>query len=135
MPRTNSGPSFEAASIHERESAGPDPGFPRFPGDPQQTFFFLVRWAYDVTPAQIDSPPSWFGENRFDIVAKAGTAADETQLRLMLRALLADRFGLKLHTESRMVQSYAITVAKGGPKFHESPTEGRLCWRGQALWF
>ena len=77
-----------------------------------------------MTPAQIDSPPGWFGENRFDLVAKAGMAADETQLRLMLRTLLAERFGLKLHKENRVLQSYAITVAKGGPKFHESPTDG-----------
>ncbi len=122
------GPSFEAASIHERDSAGPD-DLQVAPGSlviRNRTFFFLVRWAYDVTPAQIESPPGWFGENRFDVVAKAGMAADEAQLRLMLRTLLADRFGLKLHTESRVVQAYAITVAKGGPKFHESPTEGQF---------
>jgi uncharacterized protein (TIGR03435 family) len=119
-------PSFDAASIHERDSAGPD-DVQVSPGSlviRNKTFFFLVRWAYDVTPAQIDSPPNCFGDNRFDIVAKAGVAADEDQLRLMLRKLLADRFGLKLHKESRTVQAYAITVAKAGPKFHESPTDG-----------
>lgn len=120
------GQSFEVASIHERDSAGPD-DVQVSPGSlviRNKTFFFLVRWAYDVTPSQIDSPPGWFGENRFDIVAKAATAADETQLRLMLRTMLADRFGLKLHKEARTVQAYAITVAKGGPKFQESPADG-----------
>jgi uncharacterized protein (TIGR03435 family) len=121
------GPSFDAASIRA--------GDPRIGGEHNvqvssgtitirnQPFLFLVQWAYDVPPAQIDGP-AWFRDTTFDIIAKAGVAADETQLRLMLRALLADRFGLKLHTESRTVQAYAITVAKGGPKFHESPTDG-----------
>ena len=55
------GPSFEAASIHDRDSADPD-DIQVSPGSLvilNRTFFFLVRWAYDVTPAQIDSPPGW----------------------------------------------------------------------------
>lgn len=122
-----SAPAFEVASIHA--------GDPRIGSEPNvqvssgtitirnQPFRFIMQWAYDVPPAQIDGPV-WFRDTPFDIVAKAGGPADEAQLRLMLRTLLADRFGLKLHTESRGMQAYAITVAKGGPKFQESPTEG-----------
>jgi uncharacterized protein (TIGR03435 family) len=120
-------PAFEAASIRA--------GDPRIGGEPNvqvtpgaltirnQPFFLLVQWAYDVPPAQIDGP-AWFRDTPFDVVAKAAGPADETQLRLMLQTLLAQRFGLKLHKEARVMQVYAMTLAKGGPKFQESPTEG-----------
>jgi uncharacterized protein (TIGR03435 family) len=118
-------PAFEAASIHPNTSTEPQqvqisPGTLVLRNQP---FFFLLEWSYDLPPAQIDAPQGLW-QNRFDIVAKAGGAADESQLRLMLQKLLADRFGLKAHKESRVMQVYAMTLAKGGPKFQESPTEG-----------
>lgn len=45
-------------------------------------------------------------------------------MRFMLRTLLADRFSLGVHTEPRVMPVYAMTLAKGGPKFQESPTDG-----------
>src|ERR1700733_13537025 len=118
-------PAFETASIHpnprvERQEAQVSPGNLIMRNQP---IFFLVQWAWDVTPAQIDAPP-WFADACFDIVAKAPGPADETQMRLMLQTLLADRFGLRLHKEARVMPVYAITLAKGGPKFQESATEG-----------
>jgi uncharacterized protein (TIGR03435 family) len=118
-------PAFETASIHpnprvERPDIQVSPGSLILRNQP---VFFLVEWAYDLTPAQIDAP-SWFKESCFDIVAKAAGPADETQMRLMLQTLLADRFGLKLHKEARIMPVYAMTLAKGGPKFQESATEG-----------
>ena len=121
--------AFETASIHpnprvERQETQVSPGNLVMRNQP---LFFLVQWAWDVTPSQIDAPP-WSMEACFDIVAKAPASgsgpADETQMRLMLQTLLADRFGLKLHKEARVMPVYAITLAKGGPKFQESPTEG-----------
>src|SRR6185437_1751436 len=50
--------------------------------------------------------------------------ANETQMRVMMQMLLSDRFGMKLHKEARSMQVYAITLAKGGPKFQASETEG-----------
>ncbi len=57
---------------------------------------------------------------RFEITAKASGSPNETQMRVMLRKLLADRLGLKTHTDSRNMQVFALTLAKGGPKFQES---------------
>jgi uncharacterized protein (TIGR03435 family) len=118
-------PAFDAASIRANTQPG-DPEVQETPGSlvmRKQSLFLLVQWAYDLAPAQIDGP-SGLGQDRFDIVAKSSTPADETQLRLMLQTLLAERFGLKVHRDSRSMQVYAITLAKGGPKFQESPTEG-----------
>jgi len=118
-------PAFETASVHpnprvERQDVQVSAGSLILRNQP---VFFLVEWAYDVTPAQIDAP-SWFKESCFDIIAKAAGPADETQMRLMLQTLLADRFGLKLHKEARVMPVYVMTLAKGGPKFQESATEG-----------
>ena len=68
--------------------------------------------------------PAWLDDARFDIAAKAAWPADDDQLRLILRTLLADRFGMTVHKEKREMQVYALTVAKSGPKFHETTTEG-----------
>ena len=118
-------PAFEVASV--RFNPRPDPQEVQVSPDAltmrNQPLFFLVQWAWDVTPAQIEAP-AWLRQSCFDIAAKAAGPAGEAQMRLMVRKLLADRFGLTLHTDARVVPVYAITLAKGGPKFQESPTEG-----------
>ncbi len=83
----------------------------------------LVQWAWDMPPFQV-SGPAWLRESGFDVVAKSASPVNDDQLRLMLRTLLAERFGMKVHIEKNEMQVYALTVAKGGPKFHESATEG-----------
>lgn len=118
-------PSFEAASIHASLGTA-RPEIQVLPGSlvlRNQPLLFLVQWAYDVPVPQVDYP-AWLAGDRFDVVAKAAVPAGETQLRLMLQTLLADRFGLKLHKEPRVMQVYAMTLAKGGPKFQVSPSEG-----------
>jgi uncharacterized protein (TIGR03435 family) len=64
------------------------------------------------------SGPGWLGTERFDIDATfpADTAAQ--QMRLMMQTLLADRFRLALHGETRQLPVYALVVAKNGPKIH-----------------
>jgi uncharacterized protein (TIGR03435 family) len=62
----------------------------------------LIQHAYDVRPFQISDGPSWIDTERYDIVAKADSAVPEKNVvGPMLRALLEDRFGLKLHRETR----------------------------------
>src|SRR5262249_26442581 len=80
-----------------------------------------------------DKSPDWvaMGAERFDVDAKADNPnkATEAQLFSMLQALLVDRFQLKFHMEEKETQGFALTVAKGGPKFQESPqdsTESRF---------
>ncbi len=77
-----------------------------------------LEWAYEVRSFQI-SGPSWLADTRFDIQAKASDPANIGTLRLMLRALLADRFGMKLHPEQKNLAVYFLVVAPNGPKFHD----------------
>jgi uncharacterized protein (TIGR03435 family) len=78
----------------------------------------LITFAYDIHLRQIAGGPSWLQSDRFDITAKPEPQGipNATQLRTMLRKLLADRFGLAFHTEKREMPAYVISVGKDGPK-------------------
>jgi uncharacterized protein (TIGR03435 family) len=91
-----------------------------------------VRWAYGVQASQVIGPV-WLDTERFDIVARAAEQASEDQLRLMLQALLGDRFKLALHRESKAMNSYELTVAKNGPKLRKSDGEGKSSHSGNGL--
>jgi uncharacterized protein (TIGR03435 family) len=79
-----------------------------------------IRYAYGTAEDQILGGPKWIDDLRYDILAKAGYSASEPELLTMLQALLADRFKLELHHESRELPGYALIAAKGGIKAPES---------------
>ncbi len=75
-----------------------------------------IRYAYKIAEDQILGGPEWMDKTRYDILAKADHSAGEPELLTMLQPLLADRFKLQLHLETRTVPGYILTVAKGGIK-------------------
>jgi uncharacterized protein (TIGR03435 family) len=83
-----------------------------------------IKWAYGVQDSQI-SGPSFLQAERYDIVAKVETPATPDEMKMMLRALLAERFKLRFHRENRELSSYAMVVAKGGHKMHEAAGDGK----------
>lgn len=87
-----------------------------------------IAFAYGVSLAQIAGPAS-LGDWRYDIVAKAGPTSTEPQVRLMLVSLLAERFHLTIHHETRQLRGYVLRVKappKGPAWFHPSATPGEL---------
>jgi uncharacterized protein (TIGR03435 family) len=82
----------------------------------------LVAYAYHVWNYQISGGPSWFDADPFDIEAKTEHPANDEQFRLMLQTLLADRFKLTSHRETKEVPVYALVVDKSGPKFQARKT-------------
>jgi uncharacterized protein (TIGR03435 family) len=86
-------------------------------------FAGCVAWAYNLQPYQV-SGPAKIAQERYDIVAKAGAPVPVEQLRLMMQKLLADRFKLTFHRETREMPVYVLTVVKGGPKFQPSASPG-----------
>jgi uncharacterized protein (TIGR03435 family) len=123
-------PAFEVASVKPAapptpgtfmtgSSGGPgtpDPGQATFTNVTQRT---LLRTAYDVQDYQI-SGPAWLESERYDIVAKVPKGVTKEQFRLMLQSLLAERFKLTLHRETKDLPRYELVVAKGGSKLKES---------------
>ena len=63
---------------------------------------------------------SGLDQNEYDIEAQAGRAVVREELVMMLRSLLADRFELKQHGETRNMRAYELVIDKGGPKIHPS---------------
>lgn len=83
----------------------------------------LIRTAYDVKDFQIsgaDSLGSPMDAQRFNIEAKLPRGTTEKDVPQMLQALLAERFKLAIHRETREQSVYALIVAKGGPKLKEA---------------
>jgi len=94
--------------------------------------FLLVEQAYDVRTVQI-SGPNWIvhpdilaTDDKFDIEARVPPGATKEQLPEMLQTMLAERFALKAHRETKEGPVYDLVVAKGGPKLHESPPAPEL---------
>jgi uncharacterized protein (TIGR03435 family) len=85
----------------------------------------LIQQAYRVQRSQI-SGPSWLDTERFDITARIPPQPGRQQLPAMIQSLLADRFLLRLHRESRQLTAYALGVAKGGPKLEKAQSETGL---------
>ena len=81
-----------------------------------------MRWAYGVHDYQI-AGPAWLDSERYDIAAKTASPARNDQLRLMLQALLADRFTLTIHRENKELSVYALMVGKNGPRLRRSEGE------------
>lgn len=76
----------------------------------------LIQSAYGLKPWQIFGGPAWVTVDRYDIEAKTeGNPSFKEKLE-MCKPLLADRFQLKFHHETRQAPSYSLTVAKNGPK-------------------
>jgi uncharacterized protein (TIGR03435 family) len=89
----------------------------------------LIQQAYGVRDFQIVGGPPWLGSERYDITAKPEGPASQEQVKVMIQGLLTDRFKLQFHRETKELPTYALVVAKGGPKFsaskrEEGPAEG-----------
>jgi uncharacterized protein (TIGR03435 family) len=80
---------------------------------------WVLDEAYDLQPWEYVGP-DWVHNVRFDFVAKIPTGTTKEVFRAMLQNLLATRFKLSLHREKRPMEVYELTLAKNGPKFHES---------------
>jgi uncharacterized protein (TIGR03435 family) len=112
-------PAFEVASVRALKS-GPKEG-KAMTVDPGRLTYSNVSLqdcivaAYGVKPYQI-SGPGWLDTERYDIAAKAADGVPEPQLMRMLQSLLAERFQLKLHHETKELPVYVLVVAKNGPK-------------------
>ena len=81
-----------------------------------------IRIAFRVKDYQVIGP-DWIGSERFDISAKLPDGGTREQVNDMLQTLLVDRFGIKMHHDSKEFPVYALTVAKGGLKMKESPID------------
>ena len=135
-------PTFEVASIKQNVSGVVDASVSFEPGGGVRFVGFrvinLILGAFDngtiQMRAQIVGGPSWIYSDRFDIVAKAdGDLQFNTEGRrpargvAMMKALLEERFAVKVHTETRRLAAFALKLARKdrrpGARLHESTVE------------
>ncbi len=87
-----------------------------------ETMNDMISFAWGIHVKQIVGGPAWMSTDHYfvDGVPDVPGEPNLTQFRTMIRKVLADRFGLKVHNEQRELSVYALTVAKGGPKLTKS---------------
>jgi uncharacterized protein (TIGR03435 family) len=111
--------SFEVATVRINDTHAPGDGETYHDGLLRMSNVTLrqcIRYAYEISEPQIAGGPKWIDEVRFDIVAKSEQPwpTDDFELLRMLKPLLAERFHLAAHHETRSLPGYALTPAKGG---------------------
>ncbi len=114
-------PTFDVASVKPSDPAARNIQMSNSPGmftAKNCTVKALIVLAYDLRDFQLSGGPGWLDSDRFDIDAKPGGSAEHT--KAMVRALLADRFQLAVHRETRTLPVYELTVAKNGPRLKTS---------------
>jgi len=126
---SSAAPQFEVVSIKPNQNAaGPMGAFElaghRLPLPPVNgrlrmtatTASLLVQHAYNVKDFQLLGAPGWIHTERFDIDAIAADGTTFEQTRVMLQAMLADRFKLAVRRETRTLPVYELAAARGGMK-------------------
>ncbi len=122
--------AFDVASIKPSEGGFTPPGFPLDAGNaftPTGGRFFanfplltFITFAYKIRPtpdqrrAMLSHLPAWIGTDQFTIEAKGPANATKDQFRLMMQSLLADRFKLAAHFETREAPVYGLTLIQPG---------------------
>ena len=148
--------TFEVASIKPANPDTPGSSIQFMPGGGLRMtgvpLRAMITFAYDVRDFQISGGPGWMGTERFDVMARPERAAAEgledlskmtdaqrktvrDQMAERLRALLADRFQLVVHKETKEQAIYALLVSKNGAKLQEvknpGPRQGMSMNRGR----
>jgi uncharacterized protein (TIGR03435 family) len=143
-----SAPVFDVAAIHlhnpephEHNSIWSSPFDSHFRAE-NMSLIGLIHWAFNMPETRILDAPGWANSAMFNIEAKADSSVDpqmrglssdagRLQKERMLQALLADRFKLVTHTETRELPIYALVIAKGGPSLGATQQNGTVVNSGR----
>jgi uncharacterized protein (TIGR03435 family) len=83
----------------------------------------LIATAYKLHPFEILGGPSWIASNRYDVEARSSAPKiSDDDFRQMMQNLLADRFMLKVHPETRQLTAYTLVPRVTGPWAPKTPT-------------
>jgi uncharacterized protein (TIGR03435 family) len=111
--------SFEAASIKLNNSGQRGQGISTRPARIKivnSSLKLCVQMAWNVKDFQVSGGTGWMDSEHYDIDAVAAEPFKKDEYREMLKTLLAERFGLAVHSEMQDKQGYALVVAKNGSK-------------------
>jgi uncharacterized protein (TIGR03435 family) len=119
-------PRFEVASVRPSradQSNGPSGGHStrgRLAMN-NVTLKRCIMGAYGIGPNQILGGPPWLDSDHYEIIAKADQPVDDDAILMaMLQTLLAERFKLAIHRETKTIQALVLEVARNGPKLEKA---------------
>jgi uncharacterized protein (TIGR03435 family) len=126
-------PAFEVAAIKPSDPAARNNGC-FLKGQPGgQTFIgrcitarLLITYSYKIIDSQLVGAPNWLDTDLYDFDAKADHSLTRAELAPMFQTMLADRFKLQFHRETRTMPALTLTVDKAGPKM--KPNDGPNEW-------
>lgn len=131
-PTNTDGPAFTVSVVKASGSGSANRSIHFLPGGrftaQGVSVRLLIKIAYNLNDDELTGGPSWIGLKHFDIDATpdapdAGTVNMDRN-RIRLQALLAERFQLRMRDEMKTMSTYALVVAKGGPKLRKSQAQG-----------
>lgn len=109
---------FEVTSVKENRSGSRQSNFKTTPGRMTATnvsLYQLISIAYNGAPmplGTLEGAPNWAMSDHFDIVATTDGEPSGDEFQLMMRGLLADRFGLRMHQEARTRPIFVLVPAR-----------------------
>jgi uncharacterized protein (TIGR03435 family) len=135
--------TFDVASIREIQPEGDSPSWAIGLVSPPHSCQFqarahaakvLIQLAYGFAPFEISGGPDWIDTSLYNVDAKCDHSVDQQFARFtddqaklekehMLQALLADRFHLQAHWQTKQENVYALTLAKSGSKLQPAKVE------------
>lgn len=126
-------PAFEVASVKANNSG--NPGSRGQTGNATAIFTnysarALITNAYNLRPNRLTGGPSWIDNERFDVNARALEGTPDSQIPLMLRTLLAERFRLAVRNETREEPVYALVAARGDKRLGPGIRPSTDCVKG-----
>jgi uncharacterized protein (TIGR03435 family) len=140
------GQTFEVASIKPARPSTDGRLHTRFSVDSARLLYAnvslrdIMKQAFHVQDQQVTGP-EWIATDRFDITAKMPAAVGRDRVPQMLQALLAERFGLLVHRQTKNMSRYSLAAEKNGSRLRKTESAsgittniGRGCnrWSGQA---
>ncbi len=127
---------FEVASIKPGDPSLGGYSMRSFPGRLElrnYTVKACIEMAYSVNDNQLAGGPKGFDTEGYDIIAKLPEGGKGEQIPQMLQALLADRFHLTFHRETRSLAAYLLMPAKGGPKMPQATETISTSWGARRI--
>jgi uncharacterized protein (TIGR03435 family) len=120
--------AFDAASVKVANPAEGMGSYTKY-GEVMGSLQSLIRFAYGLEDYRISGGPKWLDADKFSIIYKPVTP----QANLMMRTLLAERFKLAVHTETKELPVYTLVVAKNGPKLEKGTDLTRASSGGSGM--
>ena len=81
------------------------------------TLQLLIQNANNMQAFQVVGGPDWLRTDRFDVLGKSSASAGPADVPVMVRSLLAERFGLSTHREVRQLPAFALVLARTDRRF------------------